>query len=174
MCVHLSTYCNRICPTSGGFIENRTVTNSNDGCSVSGASITVHLITHPFWSGPSSECGTCHKAFLCAQQLCNHLTSLLPSLSFFKSLYLSLSSAPGWFGRVTWAVSCTQADPDFWSICCVFYETESESAFDKEATGKTQEERKKENSNLIGSMSLPWWHTYMFKILCLHVVDLAT
>lgn len=174
MCVHLSTYCNRICPTSGGFIENRTVTNSNDGCSVSGASITVHLITHPFWSGPSSECGTCHKAFLCAQQLCNHLTSLLPSLSFFKTLYLSLSSAPGWFGRVTWAVSCTQADPDFLSICCVFYETESESAFDKEATGKTQEEKKKKNSNLIGSMSLPWRHTYTFKILCLHVVDLAT
>lgn len=65
------------------------------------------------------------------------------------SLYLSLYSAPGWFGRVTWAVSCTQAGPEFLTACCLrgdYYEKESEREFDKErckSTGKTKAVRER-------------------------------
>lgn len=119
--------------------ENRTMTNSRDGCGVSGMSITVHLITHQFWSGTSSECGICYGVSPSAQQLCNRLTSLLPSLSFFPpvSLYLSLYSAHGWFGRVTWAVSYTQTIPEFLNARCVRGVTKSEKEFDEERCERT-------------------------------------
>lgn len=89
------------CPLCGAFSENRTMTNSRDGCGVSGTSITVHLITHPFWSGPSSECGICHGVSPSAQQLCNRLTTLLPSLSVSLCLFifpfiLLMGGSAGW------------------------------------------------------------------------------
>lgn len=129
---HFTTYCNGS-NEALRYEENRTVTNSRDGCSMSGTSITVHLITHPFWSGPSSECGICHRVSLSralslsfrstALQSFNFSTSLPLLLS--ESLYLSLSSAPGWFGRVTRAVSCAQAGPEFLTACCLYHERES-------------------------------------------------
>lgn len=92
MCTYarLTTHCNgsKEALPSGAFGEKRTVTNSRDGCGVSGTSITVHLITPPFWSGPSSECGICHGVSPSAQQLCNRLPPVLPSLSFSLCLFI--------------------------------------------------------------------------------------
>lgn len=89
--LHIVMEAKRRCPLSGAFGENRTVTNSRDGCGVSGTSITVHLITHPFWSGPSSECGIYHGVSLslrsAALQSFNSSASLALRLSV--SLYLS-------------------------------------------------------------------------------------
>lgn len=51
-------------------------------------SITVHLITHPFRSGPGSECGICHGVSPSAQQLCNRLPPQLRSLSFSLCLFI--------------------------------------------------------------------------------------
>lgn len=76
---------NRHCPLSGAFGEKRTWLIFRDGCSVS---ITVHLITHPFRSGPGSECGICHGVSPSAQQLCNRLPPQLRSLSFSLCLFI--------------------------------------------------------------------------------------
>lgn len=132
-------------PLSGTFSENRTATNSRDGCGVSGTSITVHLITHPFWSGPSSECGICHEVSPSAQQLCNRLTPLLPSLSFSLCLFifpfiLLLGGSAGWQELLAAHRQAQSSEPPAVSGG-TRYETESEREFDKErckSTGKTK------------------------------------
>jgi len=72
----------------------------------------------------------------------NSSTSL--PLLLQESLYLSLSSTPGWFSRVTWAVSCTKASPEFLTACCLNYKTESKSLIkidveSREETGREGE-----------------------------------
>lgn len=80
----------------GTFSENRAMTNSRDGCCVSGTSIT-----HSFWSGRSPECGVCRRVSPFAQQLYSHLTPPFPSLSFSLCLFifvfiLLLGGSAGW------------------------------------------------------------------------------
>lgn len=94
------------------------------------------------------------------------------------SLYLSLYSAPGWFGRVTWAVSCTQAGPEFLTACCLrgdYSDTESEREFDKErckSTAKTKAVRER-NSKLDRVNEFTLTAEYTFWIPWQHMVHLA-